>query len=113
MIKDLKGKFKKPFKFFVAENRNEKIVGFVILENNNGKFWINNAMVKKEYQNKGIGKKLFNAVSKNEGLYRKVNNFRYNKKPIYLWVNVKNPAMKFWRKFGFREILRESLMRKE
>lgn len=96
MISDLKDKFCKPFDFFVAEI-NKEIVGFIIIENNKGKSWIVNIMVKKKYQRKNIGKKLFNFVVK-------------NKKPIYLWVNVKNPAIKFWKKLGFKEVLRETLM---
>lgn len=36
-----------------------------------------------------------------------------NKKPLYLWVNAKNPALKFWKKLGFKEVLREVLMIKK
>lgn len=99
MVRDLKNKFRKPFDIFIAKI-NKKIVGFIIIENNARNFWINNMMIQKEYQGKGIGKKLFNYVFK-------------NKKPIYLWVNAKNPATKFWAKLGFKEVLREILMIKK
>jgi len=99
MISDLKNKFKKPFEFFVAETKKE-IVGFIVLEKHLGNFWINNMMVKKEYQGKGIGKKLFKFATKNKG-------------PLYLGVNAKNPAFKFWKKMGFKEVLRDVLMIKK
>ena len=99
MVSDLKHKLSKPFEFLVAEE-NKKIIGFIILEKNAGNFWISNVMVKKEFQKNGVGKQLFNFAVK-------------NKKPLYLWVNTKNPAIKFWKKLGFKEILRESLMIKK
>jgi len=99
IICELKNKFRQPFKFLIAEI-NKEIVGFIILEKRTKHFWIHNIMVKKEYQKKGVGKKLFNVATQ-------------NKKPIYLWVNAKNPALKFWKKLGFKEVLRESLMIKK
>lgn len=99
MVCELKNKFRKPFEFFVAEI-NKKIVGFIILENNAGNFWVNNIIVKKGYRGRDIGKKLFNFAAK-------------NKRPLYLWINAKNPATKFWKKLGFKEILREVLMIKK
>jgi len=96
MISDLEDKFDEPFEFFVAEI-NKEIVGFIILENNEGKFWICNIMVKKNCQGQNIGEKLFNFAIK-------------NKNPIYLWVNVKNPAIKFWERLGFKKVLQEELM---
>ncbi len=96
MVSDLENKLKKPFEFFVAES-GKKIVAFVIIEKNKKAFWINNMMVKKEHQGGNIGKYLFEIVTK-------------NKKPLYLWVNSKNPAKNFWLKVGFSEILQETLM---
>lgn len=93
-------KFRYPFEIFVAEDRDKNTIGFITLENNAGNFWITNIMVEKKFQKNKVGKKLFEFVAK-------------NKKPVYLWVNVKNPAIKFWKKLGFKEILRESLMRKK
>jgi N-acetylglutamate synthase-like GNAT family acetyltransferase len=99
MISDLDKKLKKPFEFFVAE-KNKEIVAFLIIEKNKKAFWINNMMVKKESQRKGIGKNLLEFASK-------------NKKPLYLWVNSKNPAKHFWSKLGFKKILQETLMIKK
>ncbi|MBU1102710.1 GNAT family N-acetyltransferase [Patescibacteria group bacterium] len=96
MISDLKNKFKKPFEFFVAEF-NKELIAFIILEKNRQTFWVNNVIVKKEFQGKDIGRRLFEFVVK-------------NKKPVYLWVNSKNPAKKFWSELGFKEILQETLM---
>lgn len=96
MISDLKNRFRKPFEFFVAEIDKE-MVGFIILEEHFGHFWVNNMMIQKKYQGRSIGKKLFNFVTK-------------NKRPTYLGINVKNPALKFWKKLGFKEILQEVLM---
>ena len=98
LIKDLKTKIKKPFEFLIS-SEGKKITGFIILENNHGHYWINNVMLKKEFQGRGTGKKLFNFAAK-------------NKKPVYLWVNTKNPAINFWKKLGFKKILNETLMRK-
>lgn len=98
IIKNLKNNFQKPFEIWVAGK--EEIVGFIVLENVRGNFWVNHIMVKKRYQRKNLGKKLFNFVTK-------------NKKPLYLWINLKNPALKFWKSLGFKEILREVLMIKK
>jgi len=99
MISDLKNKFQKPFEIFVAEIEKE-IAGFIILEKHLGNFWVNNMMIKKEYQGKGIGKKLFAFATK-------------NKRPLYLGVNAKNPALKFWKRMGFKEISQDVLMVKK
>ncbi len=96
MISDLKSKLEKPFEFFVAK-LNKELVAFIILEKNGQAFWVNNIMVKKEFQGMNIGERLFEFTTK-------------NKKPLYLWVNSKNPAKKFWSKIGFKKILQETLM---
>ncbi len=98
MISDLKNKLKKPFELFVAKLGRE-VVAFIIIEKNNKSFWVNNLMVKRRFQKMGVGKYLFKVIAK-------------NKKPLYLWVNSKNPAKKFWKKLGFKEILQETLMLK-
>jgi len=106
LISDTRNKFGKPFEVFLVESDTsttlniKEIIGFIILENNKGNYWITNIMVKKKYQGKGVGKKLFDFATN-------------NKKPLYLWVNAKNSAVKFWKNFGFKEILREILMIKK
>jgi hypothetical protein len=40
---------------------------------------------------------LFNRLAKGRG-------------SLYLWVNERNPAVKFWGKLGFRKVLGEMLM---
>lgn len=96
MISDLENKLKRPFDFFVAES-GKKLIAFIIIEKNRKSFWVNNIMVKKEFQGRDIGKYLFEFAVKNKEL-------------LYLWVNSKNPAKKFWSELGFREILQETLM---
>ncbi len=106
LISDTKNKFGKPFEIFLAEIdtsttlKNREVVGFIVLENNKGNYWITNIMVKKKCQGSGVGKKLFDFATN-------------NKKPLYLWVNAKNSAVKLWKNFGFKEILREILMIKK
>lgn len=96
MASDLGGKLKKPFETFVAES-GDGLIAFIILEKNRRAFWVNNIMVKKEWQGREVGAKLFEFAVK-------------NKASVYLWVNSKNPAKKFWSKLGFKEMLQETLM---
>ncbi|MFO7882002.1 MAG: GNAT family N-acetyltransferase [Kosmotogaceae bacterium] len=79
--------------------------GFVIsidLTNNNDNFLIGDLLVLPEYRNKGLGKALIKEVlnrSKKEG---------YSK--ALLAVTLKNPALKIYKKLGFRFIARTSLL---
>lgn len=99
MISDLPRKLKKPFEFYVAELKNE-IAGFIIIEKNNKSFWINNVMVKRKFRKMGVGQFLFNSAGR-------------NRRPLYLWVNSRNPAKKFWGRLGFKKVLQETLMIKK
>lgn len=78
---------------------NNKIVGYIIGEKQNKKYWIYDIIVKKKYQNKKIGKTLVNKLIK-------------NKCNVFCWVNAKNPALKFWKKFGFETVVKEILLRR-
>lgn len=99
MISGMKDKLDKPFETYVAEFQ-KQIVAFIVIEKNKRAFWVNNIMVKKEFQGRDIGELLFEFAVK-------------NKSPLYLWVNSKNPAKKFWLKLGFTDVLQETLMLRE
>ncbi|MBU0530088.1 MAG: GNAT family N-acetyltransferase [Nanoarchaeota archaeon] len=98
-VKSLNKRLKSPFEAFVMFDDND-MIGYIIIENHLGRTWINDIIIKKNYQNKDLGRKLFLHATK-------------NKKQIYLWVNMKNPAFKFWKKMGFNEVLKECLMMKK
>jgi GNAT superfamily N-acetyltransferase len=92
----IKDRIKAPFSAFVACD-GEKVVGYAICEKNRNQFWVNDLIVSRNYQNRGIGGMLFNRLAKGRG-------------SLYLWVNERNPAVKFWGKLGFRKVLGEMLM---
>ncbi len=96
--KSLKRRLRPPFQAFVAKDQG-KIIGYIICEKHKGKLWVNDIVVRREYQKKDVGKKLFKEAIRD--------------KKVYLWVNAKNPAKEFWKKLGFKEILREILMIKK
>ena len=99
IINGLPEKLAKPFETFVACD-GSKVAGFITIENNNGKRWVNTIFVGKSYQRLGLGKELFEFAAGGKG-------------GLYLWVNSKNPAVGFWKKLGFRPVLQEMLMRKK
>ena len=94
----LKERLKKPYEAFVLLGHDE-FIGYIIIEQNKGRCWVNDLLIKKEHQQKGYGRKLYEHALK-------------NKKEIYLWVNDANPAKKFWETLGFKTILKECLMKK-
>ncbi|MFH0949092.1 MAG: GNAT family N-acetyltransferase [Candidatus Aenigmatarchaeota archaeon] len=98
-VKSMRRRLKKPFKAFVMLDKNS-IIGYIIIEDHLGRTWINDMVIKKDYQNRCLGKKLFRHATK-------------GKNKVYLWVNTKNPALRFWKKQGFKELLRECLMIKD
>ena len=98
-LTNIENHLKEPFKSFVAVENNE-IVGYLIVEMHKGKLWINDVVVRRDYQKGGVGKKLFEIATKNQD-------------NVYIWVNSKNPALNFWRKLGFGEVLEEKLMVKK
>ena len=63
MIVNLEEKFNKPFEIFAA-CKNNNILRFIIIENNNGELWVNNIFIKKYQQGKGIEKQLFGFITK-------------------------------------------------
>lgn len=99
IIDGLEEKLREPFDFFVACEGGE-IGGFIIMEGNNGRHWVNNIFIRQDRQDRGIGKLLFDFATR-------------GKKELYLWVNSNNPAVSFWEKLGFRTVLQERLMRME
>ena len=87
-------------KYYVAEENGET-VGFMFLNTNfYERFWIWDLMVKKAWQGKGVGKKLFETAAKDG-------------KEIYINVNPENPAMAFWDKLGFKTIRKSVVMKWE
>ena len=94
-LNNISNRLEEPFKAFVAVEN--EIIGYAITEKHNGKLWINDMVVKPDQQKKGIGKKLFEVATKNH-------------EQVYIWVNSKNPAIKFWEKLGFDTVLEEKLM---
>lgn len=98
-LANIKNRLKEPFRALVAVEKNE-IIGYLITETHKGKLWINDIIVKREHQKKGIGKKLFEVATKNHD-------------SIHIWVNSKNPAIEFWKSLGFVEVLEEKLMVKK
>lgn len=94
-LNNIGNRLEEPFKAFVAVDN--ELIGYAITEKHKGKLWINDLVVKPGKQKKGIGKKLFEAVTKNHD-------------QVYIWVNSKNPAIKFWENLGFSTILEEKLM---
>lgn len=97
-IQGLKKRLSKPYTAYVLLLK-EEVIGYIIVEKYLNRYWVNDLVIKREYQKNGQGKKLFNHVLK-------------GKKDVYLWVNDKNPGKKFWEKIGFKTILTESLMKK-
>lgn len=97
-LKSLKERLVKPYLSYVMLFKKE-MIGFIIIEKHLGRYWINDFVIKEEYQKKGYGDYFFKYLKK-------------DKKEIYLWVNKKNPAKKFWEKEGFKEVLEEVLMKR-
>jgi GNAT superfamily N-acetyltransferase len=97
--KTIKDRIGGSFSAFVACD-GKKVVAYVIGERNLKQFWINDLIVSKKYQGQGLGIALFEQLAKKHG-------------HLYLWVNEKNPAVKFWEKMGFRKVLGEQLMVRE
>jgi N-acetylglutamate synthase-like GNAT family acetyltransferase len=95
-LSSIEGRLKGPFNAFVAVERGE-IVGYAITEIHKKKLWINDMVVRRDKQKRGIGRQLFDAATKGHG-------------QIHIWVNSKNPSMEFWKKMGFGEVLEEKLM---
>ena len=98
IIRGLGEKFKEPFETFVA-CEDGKVVGFISMENNNGRHWVNNIFVNPEFQGQDVGRQLFDFATKGKG-------------ELWLWVNANNPAAAFWEKLGFKSVVHEKLMRK-
>lgn len=94
----IKDRISGPFTAFVACD-GKKVVGYAICEKNRRQFWLNDLIVAKSHQKQGIGLKLFDTLAKEHD-------------HLYLWVNEKNPAVRFWEKLGFRKVLGETLMLK-
>jgi len=81
---------------FLAERKKE-ILGYVVLFRHNDKVWLYDILIKKEHQNKGIGTALMNYICKN--------------KKILLTVNDKNKkGIGFFKRFGFKPLLKDVLM---
>ena len=97
-MKSLKERIEKPYHSYVLFSEKE-LLGYIIIEKHLNRYWINDLVIKKDFQNKGLGKILLDHVIK-------------SKKNVYLWVNKKNPAKKFWEKQGFKDVLEEVLMKK-
>lgn len=85
-----------PFRAFVAVG-DKKIIGYIITEIHKGRLWVSDMAVKPNYQKRGVGKNLFKVATQHNN-------------QVYIWVNSKNPALEFWKKLGFAEILEEKLM---
>jgi ribosomal protein S18 acetylase RimI-like enzyme len=97
-LKSLKERITKPYLSYVLFLKKE-MVGYIIIEKHLKRYWINDFVIKKEFQDKGYGKIFFDFLIK-------------DKKDVYIWVNKKNPAKKFWEKQGFKEVLEEVLMKR-
>lgn len=97
-LRTLKKRIKSPYTTYVILEK-EKVVGYIIVENHLGRYWVNDLVISSEFRNKGYARELFDYAMK-------------DKKDVYLWVTSKNPAKKFWEKLGFKEVLKESLMKK-
>ena len=96
--KSIRSRLREPFRAFVLLD-GKRIVGYIITEDHLGRTWINDTVIRRGYQSRGLGKRLFRHAAR-------------GKKEVYLWVNAKNPARDFWKREGFSEVLRECLMRK-
>jgi len=94
----IKERLNNPFKAFVM-HIDKEMVGYIIIEKHLGRTWVNDILITKRYQKKDFGKKLLDFALKKE-------------KNVYLWVNAKNPAQQFWKKEGFKEVLKECLMKR-
>jgi GNAT superfamily N-acetyltransferase len=66
-----------------------------------GRFWLWEIFVKHKYRGLGIGERLVGAALKD------------CTHKVYLDVNIRNPAVKFWRKMGFRPVVRSMVMVRE
>lgn len=97
-VESLKERVKAPYLSYVLISEKE-IVGYIIVEKHLNRYWVNDLIIDKDHQNKGYAKSLLDKVIK-------------DKKNVYLWVNTKNPAKKFWEKESFKEVLKESLMKR-
>lgn len=106
-IRSIRARLRPPFRALVAvtaDGKNVgKIVGYIILEKHKGRLWVNDTAVHPKHHGRGIATALFRAAlghhSKSKG-----------KHEVWLWVNAKNPALRFWKRLGFKEVLREVLM---
>jgi len=89
-------KLSAPFETWVAAV-GSKLSGFIVIEHHNGRAWINEIFIAPDAARTGVGRRLFETATSGE-------------RELYLWVNSKNPAVNFWGKLGFEEILTEKLM---
>jgi GNAT superfamily N-acetyltransferase len=94
----LKERIEKPYFCYVLL-LDEKLIGYIIIEKHLKRFWVNDLIIDVKYQKKGYGEMLFKYALK-------------DKKDVYIWVNEKNKAKKFWEKQGFKKVLTEVLMKK-
>ncbi len=82
----------------VAETQ-QKILGYIVTSKKNNTVWIHDILVRKKYQNKGIGSALIKHACKSNKVLLTVN--EGNKKAII-----------FFKKLGFKPLLRDVLMSK-
>jgi ribosomal protein S18 acetylase RimI-like enzyme len=61
------------------------------------RFWIWGVFVRKKFRGLGIGEKLVDAALR-------------GRNDVYIDVNLQNPAIKFWRKMGFRPLAESVVM---
>ncbi len=97
-LNSLKERINKPY-FSYGLFLKKEMIGYAIIEEHLKRYWINDFVIKKEFQDKGYGKLFFDFLIK-------------DKKDVYLWVNNKNPAKRFWAKQGFKKVLEEVLMKR-
>ncbi|MCQ6557230.1 GNAT family N-acetyltransferase [Paenibacillus mendelii] len=78
------------------------IIEFLMMNPNDGFTWLGLLTIKKEYQHKGYGKQALHAFYKIMS-DREVNVFRIGV------LSMNEPAHKFWRKQGFKEVRKTTM----
>lgn len=77
-----------------------KLAGALTCGKHRTRFWVWDVFVRKRFRGLGIGERLLKAALK-------------GRKEAYIEVNVKNPALKFWTRMGFKPLVRSVVMVRE
>ena len=97
----IENRLKPPFSAWLVHD-GSNILGYAICEHTKHGVWVNDVVVSPEHHREGIGRTLFEHIVE-----------QHRGKKMWIWVNANNPAVDFWKKMGFKEVLKEVLMKRD